>query len=200
MHVTKMRSLRKKRKGGGKLTFQGWKSCLSASNKGQAGRSSSERTLLIFLKYVRSSMKGLPLTKQNRSDEPENGRGCEERGAGRKATQKLREERVFLEGRTQSRTWMEREKESKESSFCKLIALMHRLTSGRGGGWNLRSLYLDTYLCSVILLSPNNPLRDGSRSFEKLPIPFVLVIIPLHPFSMEILTTRWISFFLFCHL
>lgn len=59
---------------------QGWKSCLSASNKGQAGRSSSERALLIFLKYVRSSMKGLPLTKQNRSDEPENGRGCEERG------------------------------------------------------------------------------------------------------------------------
>lgn len=25
---------------------------------------------------------------------------------------------------------------------------------------------------------PNNPLRDGSRSFEKLPTPFVLVIIP----------------------
>lgn len=27
-------------------------------------------------------MKGLPLTKQNRSDEPENGRGCEERAVG----------------------------------------------------------------------------------------------------------------------
>lgn len=71
---------------------------------------------------------------------------------------------------------------------------------GRRVGWNLRSLYLDTYLCSVILLSRTTLWEMGLAPLRSFQHPLSSSSSPLHPFSMEILTTRWISFFLFCHL
>lgn len=43
---------------------------------------------------------------------------------------------------------------------------------------------------------PNNPLRDGSRSFEKVHHRSNTLCPPLRPFSMEILVTRWRKDFL----